>query len=356
MHPFLSDNRKLLGYVLAWLLIGVLVAALFCWTGEAEWIGALLFALPLSVVFGFAALSAYYVCRALPYERRRPLNALGRFGAAALVYGSAWLLLGLAWNGIGQMLLGAGRGLVHLEANARLVFFIAGAGLYLLSLLAHDVLIAFENVRDATERAAAMRTLAREAELQMLRAQIDPHFLFNSLNSICALIGIDPDGARAMTIDLAEFFRRTQALSSRDLISLREEMALCEHFLAIEKRRFGARLEVELHIDDAAGACLLPPMSLQPLIENALKHGIRHLAAGGMLRVSALVRDGWLHLSVSNPVGDGVAPVAGNGMGLKNLRERLALRYDTRARLDWRREDACFRVDMTLPWQEEGEA
>jgi two-component system, LytTR family, sensor histidine kinase AlgZ len=352
MHPFLSDLRLLFWYVLGWLGAGAAFAVLLRWLGVADMPGAALFALPLCLVFGFVALSAYYVCRAMPYGRRRPLGVLSLFGCASLACGAAWLLLALLWNGAAGQVVAAGAGLVRLDAGAGMLVFLAGAGGYLLSLLAHDVSIAFAHARAASERAVAMRELAREAELRMLRSQIDPHFLFNSLNSICALIGFDPDGARAMTIDLGEFFRRTLALSGRERIALREEIALCEHFLAIEKRRFGSKLEVAWAVDGAALGCLLPPLCLQPLIENAMKHGIRHLSAGGTVRVRADVRDGWLHLAVDNPVEPGVPGGDGEGLGLNTLRERLTLLYEARARLQWGLTENVFLVEMVLPREE----
>ena len=352
MHPLLSDSRALFAYMLAWLSAGLAAAWALCFTGLADWPGALLFALPQSLVFGFAALSGYYVCRAMPYAERRLGGVALRFGVAALLAGAGSLAIGLVWNDIGQFVL-PGAVLVRLDSTARLLWFALCALLYLLSLLAHDVHYAFERERAASARAAEMRALAREAELQMLRAQVDPHFLFNSLNSICALIGSDAEAAREMTIDLAEFFRRTLALAGRERIALADELTLCEHYLAIERRRFGARLTVALDVDDAARACQLPPLCLQPLLENALKHGIRPLAAGGTVRVAALLRDGWLHLRVDNPLDGAAPPAAGAALGLANLRERLSRCYAGRARLQWRREDAAFTVELTVPQHED---
>jgi two-component system, LytTR family, sensor histidine kinase AlgZ len=231
--------------------------------------------------------------------------------------------------------------------------FAAGFALYLLSLLAHDVLVAFETVQAAARREAESRVLARDAELQMLRTQINPHFLFNSLNSISALTGFDPAAAREMTVDLAQFFRRTLALAERERITLGEEVALCEHFLAIEKRRFGAKLGTDLRVSDEAAACLLPPMTLQPLLENAIKHGIRQVEGGGTVAVDAQVRDGALHIAVVNPVAADEAPAGPHGVGLKNIRERLAVLYGPRARIAWQRSPAQFAIEIHLPVDKE---
>ena len=352
MHPILADARKLLWYELAWLAAGLGLAALLRLDEQAEWTGALGFAVPLCLVWSFDMLSAYYVCRSQPYSQRRWTVTLSLFFGASLLSALVWLGAGEAWNYLGGELV-RGKPFVAMPSAGWVMFFAAGFGLYLLSLLAHDVLIAFETVQDAARREAESRVLARGAELQMLRTQINPHFLFNSLNSISALTGFDPAAAREMTVDLAQFFRRTLALAERERIPLGEEVALCEHFLAIEKRRFGAKLHAELQISPAAAECLLPPMTLQPLLENAIKHGIRQVDGGGTIAVDALVRDGWLHVSVVNPVGPEAAPANSHGVGLKNIRERLAVLYGARARIAWQRSESQFAIEINLPVDKE---
>lgn len=352
MHPILSDLRKLLFYILVCLLAGALVAGLLQSSQAAAWPQALVFAMPLCLLYGFVVLSAYYVCRALPYAERHFAAEVGLFGAAILLSAAAGLGLALAWNACGQIV-GLEPGWIILSSNLRRMLFAAGAVLYLLSILAHDVLIAFENLRDAMTREAESRQLASDAELRMLRSQIDPHFLFNSLNSISALTSLDPVAARDMAIDLAQFFRSTLALSARNTIALSEEMALCEHYLAIEKRRFGAKLKVTRRIDPSALGCWLPPMSLQPLLENALKHGIRQLDAGGTVTIEAQTHGPWLFIAVSNPIAPHASDASGAGFGLKNGRARLAAQYGERARLAWQQNAGQFKIEMTIPQPED---
>jgi hypothetical protein len=351
MHPLLAQWRKLLAYLFAWGVLGLQIAGLMAFAGLASPGWAALWVLPLCGVFAFVALSAYYVCRALPYARRSWSLALVSFGGAALLMGLAWLGLGTAWNSLG-FLFGREAGLVAMTGPAWALFFAAGTMLYLLSIGAHEVLIAFEGLQAAGQREGQARLLARDFELQVLRAQIDPHFLFNSLNSISALTHIDPGAAREMTIALAQFFRRTLALSDRERILLSEELALVQNFLAIEQRRFGSKLAHRLQVDAAAHAALIPPLLLQPLVENAIKHGIRHLDEPGVVEIEARVRDGWLHLRVGNPLADDAPEDKGLGLGLKNLRERLAAVYGDRARVAWRRAEARFEVEINLPFEE----
>jgi hypothetical protein len=352
MHPILADTRRLLWYELAWLIAGIGIAALLRATEQAEWAGALEFALPICLVWSFVAVSSYYVCRSLPWSQRRWPVALALFGGASLLSALAWLGLGEAWDSLGGWLV-HGRPLVAMTSPGWVMYFAAGFALYLLSLLAHDVLVAFESVQAAARREAESRVLARDAELQMLRTQINPHFLFNSLNSISALTGFDPAAAREMTVDLAQFFRRTLALAERERITLGEEVTLCEHFLAIEKRRFGAKLNAELNVGAEAAACLLPPMTLQPLLENAIKHGIRQVEGGGTITVDAAVGDGALRIAVANPVDPDETPATTHGVGLKNLRERLAVLYGPRARIGWQRGPSQFAIEIHLPVDKE---
>ncbi|MFZ6645462.1 sensor histidine kinase [Undibacterium sp. TJN25] len=348
MHPILTNPRKLLWYLAAWMLTGLFIALLLVTADLAQWGSALLFALPVAFLYSFVASSAYYVCRSLPMANRRFLFALAAFGGSSLLAGFAWLAICQGWNQLAQGL-STDYAPVPVAQHVAVMLFAAGCGFYLLSILGHDVLIAFDNVRLAERRAAESRVLARDAELQVLRTQINPHFLFNSLNSISALTTMDGPAARSMTIELAQFFRQTLALSEKQVIPLADEVALCRSFLAIEKIRFGKKLGSDIDIADDAQAALIPPMILQPLVENAIKHGIRDLVDGGTVSIRAFARDGWLHLAVSNPVDIEPSTAAGNGTGLRNLQQRFASIYGGRARASWALADGQFTVEMALP-------
>ncbi|MDO8178371.1 MAG: histidine kinase [Undibacterium sp.] len=348
MSPVLSNVRQLLWYMLAWLLMGGVIAKLLVASKLAAWANALFFAIPVSITCGFMAASAYYVCRSLPFRQRRFFLACAVFGGTSLISGFFLLSLCQLWNYLG-LSIGESWAGITLSPNLSILILIAGSVFYLCSILAHDVLIAFDNVRTAERREADSQVLARDAELQVLRSQINPHFLFNSLNSISALTTIDAAGARSMTIELANFYRQTLALSEKKLVMLKDEISLCQNFLAIEKIRFGKKLQVTIDIDEAAMACLIPPMVLQPLVENAIKHGIRDLADGGTLLIKSLVRDHWLHISIQNPVDAQPSATSGNGTGLKNLQARFASIYGDKARVSYAKTADNFVVEMALP-------
>lgn len=351
MQGVFSSWRAARLYLLAWLLLGLLFAGMLA-AGGAGWGTSLLFVVPLVMAYAVGTgFSAYYVCRAYPLGQRHPLAIVGGIGATAACAAALWCAIGAAWNSLLNALAPSG-GLV---LNVPLLASMFGLGvlLYGLSAAVNYLLIESERVRLLETQRLQMMLAARDAELRMLRAQIDPHFLFNSLNSISALTALDPLGARAMTQQLADFFRHSLGLHADRKVALDREMQLVRHFLAIEQVRFGPRLRFEAEVDAGAGACLLPPMLLQPLVENAIKHGIGQMIDPGLIRVEARRAGSLLRIRVENDVDPDAAPAAGKGtgLGLDNVRQRLAASYGHEASARWGREDGRFVVELALPAQ-----
>ncbi len=361
MHPVLSSVRALSWYVLAWLLVGTVLACALALSLQVALRNAVWFALPVCVAYAFVVPSAYYVCRSMPNTQRGLAPSLVLFLASSAVAGAVGWGLCRMWNGLSVALGQDWAGFVF-APGLGLALFAAGAGIYLLSLLLHQVLIAWDQVREAQQREMQSKALAQEAQLQMLRAQVNPHFLFNCLNSISALTGSDAPAARAMTIALAQYFRQTLAMSQQPSIALFDEIAHCQCFLDIEVQRFGAKLAVDVCVQEGVTAALVPPMILQPLVENAVKHGIAQSQNGGTVSIHALRRDGWLHVRVENPLQAQAinaaprAPVVGTGLGLRNIQQRLVSLYGDQARLVQRVMPDRFVVELTLPYATQGPA
>ena len=188
--------------------------------------------------------------------------------------------------------------------------------------------------RDIAEE--ELRKLLAQAELRALRAQIDPHFFFNALNSVAALIHRDPAAAEELIEDLADLFRHSFK-PSRDFIALDEELRLVETYLKVERRRFGDKLRFNQAVTPEALTARIPALTVQPLVENAVKHGIGNLPEGGQITLSAAVKDGRLKIAVAD-TGAGIAPAAlpqlfTRGVGLNNINERLSALYGEKSRL-----------------------
>jgi two-component system, LytTR family, sensor histidine kinase AlgZ len=189
-----------------------------------------------------------------------------------------------------------------------------------------------------------------EARLMALTARIRPHFLFNSLNGVLGVIRSDPRRAERALEELAELFRVLMR-ENRELVPLEDELALCERYLDLERLRLGERLQVRWEIRNAPPDALVPPLLLQPLIENAVYHGIEPSATAGEMLVQVYRRGDEVRIEVDNPVADVARHHDGNRMALDNIRERLMLFYDLEARLDIQRRNGRYRVQIHLPYR-----
>ena len=198
-------------------------------------------------------------------------------------------------------------------------------------------------------RARLTRPAADAARLQELQSRIRPHFLFNTLNTAIALVRLDPARAEAVLEDLAELFR-VALKEDRSVVTLGQEIELARRYLDIEQVRFGQRLQVHWELDPAADAARVPPLLLQSLVENAVKHGVESAADGGWIRVRTVVRGAQAVVSVYNSVPlDAAGPSAGHGMALRNVRERLFLLHDVAAQFEVRHQASSYRVRLVLP-------
>ena len=346
MYPLLSRRSHLAAYLLLWLLVGALLSVLLAVQGGLTWWVALLAGVPAALAYSFVCLSAWYVARAMPLTRTGAARVIVSALAAAMLSSAMWLVLARGWTAVVVLRWAEPRGLAFAALQSML--FGIGVLLYLLALAVSYVLVVYDASQEAQRRGLQGQVLAREAELRSLRAQIDPHFLFNSLHSISALTTADPAGARRMCVLLAEFLRESLALGAAERITLSREMALLERYLAIERIRFGARLRADLSAGDA-GDCLVPPLLLQPIVENAVTHGIAHLLDGGTIRVSAAREGVWLRISVENPCDPDRPARGGAGLGLANARARLRAMHGGDAALLAGERNDTWRVDVTLP-------
>ena len=189
-----------------------------------------------------------------------------------------------------------------------------------------------------------------EARLQALQARIRPHFLFNSLNAVLSLIRKDPKRAEGALEDLAELFRTVMA-DNRQLIALRDELSLCRQYLNLEQLRLGDRLRVDWRLDPTADDALVPPMVLQPLVENAVYHGIEPGIAPGLIEVRIERRNDRLWLQLTNPYHPDYQHRQGNHMALANIRERLQLHFDVEASLNTRIADGRYEIGIAMPYR-----
>ncbi len=283
------------------------------------------------------------------WPRRVGLPAL--FVTAA----GASLVAGFAWFGAYRYTV-----LLANPASAAFSDFPRGALTYVIALLAWSALyFSFSYRRDLeaeTERALRATALAAQAELKMLRYQVNPHFLFNALNSIRALIDEDPERARAMVTRLAELFRYSLVNGQTTDAPLADEIQAIRNYLAIQSIRFEERLEVACEADAGAAAVRLPGFLIHPLVENAVKYGMQTSPMPLRVAITASLANGTLRVEVANTghwatAGNGLE-LTGTGTGLENVRRRLEHAFPGRHRFDLREEEGWVRarLDVELPF------
>lgn len=349
MHPLLASRARLGTYLLGWVPVTVMLAAMGRIQGWS-WLEALALAVPLCLIAALLSLSAWFLCQALPLG-----NTTEGLGSHGIAWAMAASLMGGLWSGLAWSLARLGAWVPGLEAlpdrvgKALPVLTGLGILLYLAALALHYLILAQERAAEAERKGADLQMLAQESELKALRAQLNPHFLFNSLNSLSALTSVDPARARQMCVLLSDFLRRSLGLGERKLVTLREELDLARAYLAIEQIRFGARLQVDWAITAATEPALLPTLLLQPLVENAIKHGIAVIPEGGTLGIATTLLDGHVVATVTNPTDPEAPAPQGLGLGLNQVRQRLLGRFGHRARFEATTEAGLHRVLLVFP-------
>ncbi|HEY1242019.1 MAG TPA: histidine kinase [Bryobacteraceae bacterium] len=334
MHPVLISRTRLALYLLAWVPLATAGALLLALAGRLPWVQSSFTAAGLALFYALVCLSPWYSGRYLPFQPSALGKLLLNHTAAALV--AATLLLGIAK-------------VLSVPDSQQAFLFAAGVLLYLLAVALHYVLFSFQSSREAETRMQEARVQAREAELKALKAQINPHFLFNSLNSISALVTVDPERAREMCLRLSEFLRSTLNLAEEEIIPIEREIALARTYLEVEQVRFGNRLRVEQSVTQACQGCSVPSLILQPLVENAVKHGIAGLVEGGAIRLDADCHDGLLRIAIENDFDPHSSSAAQNGLGLSNVRSRLETLYQRHARLTSETQGDRFLTVLEIP-------
>ncbi len=347
MHPILGQLRRLGFYLLAWIPLGAILLYLLAALGGLSWPRAAVLAIPLCVVYAFVCLSAWYSCRGTPLET-------SSFSRLALTHLSAAVVAGGIWVVVAKVLAVAlstvFAGLEQQIAKDYPLLLGSGVLLYLLAVALHYVLLSDQASHEAEKREAEARVLARESELKALKTQVNPHFIFNCLNSISALTTSDSAKAREMCVLLADFLRKTLGLGEQTLIPLHDELALTHSYLSVEQIRFGVRLKLEEKTDPAVLDCLVPPLLLQPLVENAVRHGVSNLTEGGWIRIE-IGRGSRevLSIRIENNFDPETPRRKGASIGLKNVRQRLDTAYGNRARFDVQTSGDRFAVSLELP-------
>jgi sensor histidine kinase YesM len=303
-------------------------------------------ALISALLFYIASLSFKYQARFIDYSEKNLLKfSLSHLLAAAIV--------SIIWVYIVQFFIEN-----LLRAPIEYTSFYNSTIIWriLLGLFAYFIIVAFyylsiyyDNYKENLVRETELKNLITEAEIKTLKFQINPHFIFNSLNSIAALTSIDANKARDMTIKLADFLRFTLSNDNKKMNKIEDEIQNIERYLAIEKIRFADKFSFVTEIDDKCFGVEVPNMILQPLFENAIKYGVYEALNSIKIKLMTKCMEDYLSLSVENDYEDAKTSFKGEGVGLNNIKDRLRLIYNRNDLFKIEKGEKFFRVVLYIP-------
>ena len=343
-HPFLRSRTTRFTYLGIWLLMAGISYTLVVIKFPDYWKVAIADTLFFHAYYALLGLALWNAVRYTSPEQLSILQVIAHHVAGI----SLTLIL---WLGPGYLIIS-----VFLSERYTGFFvqnlawkIITGVFYYFITVLIYYLIVYYQNFRESLLKEAELQTLMKEAELSLLRSQIKPHFLFNSLNSISSLTLTNPDRAHEMIIKLSDFIRYSLAESERNMVSLRAELDYIQLYLDIEKVRFGEKLQTKFEMNDTCLKCILPNMILQPLYENAVKHGVYESTSPVEIITTVNCTESELRISIKNNFDPESIAKKGKNIGLNNITNRLKLIYQREDLIKIDRKGNLFLVVINIP-------
>nr|WP_319400198.1 histidine kinase [uncultured Carboxylicivirga sp.] len=345
-HPIVSELKVFRLYILAWLLFTAFHVFVDWLTFDIDAKTMLLDAVVFNSLMFFFGLSVWYPVLYVDNEKGL-INTVTQFLAAGIVIVVVWLLIGILFL---KLLLSPDKFALMFDDQSYIIRVVVGIFQFLLFVLVYYMFKFFNELDEKNRAQDHLNALLRETEFKALKSQMNPHFLFNSLNSISALTIINPDDAREMINKLSEFLRYSLKKNVETTLPLKEELSNVDRYMEIEKVRFGDRLKYTTHTDSQCLDMLLPVMLLQPIYENAVKYGVYESIEPVKVITYCECFDGFLKIRVINNFDEeALRSKKGEGVGLNNIRDRLYLIYGRTDLLSIIKEKGCFEVVIMIP-------
>ena len=342
-NPFISNRQIFVSFSAVLVILSLFSTVLLTVYGDIEIGNAILDSVLYTLIFFLVATSLWYPARYMTIENNSIVNLVLSHIITSSIASLVWVYSGyiILTNIFDEYS-------VFVE-NSLPQRFIIGILLFLIMIILDYVIIYYDNFRIKISEKAELSALVKEAELKSLKYQINPHFIFNSLNSISSLTISDPEKAREMSTNLSIFLRKTLSKNDQSWIKLSEEINNVKLYLQIEKVRFADRLEVSFNLNENCGDYNIPNMILQPIVENSIKHGVYESTEKVNIDLSCSVKGEFVFLTISNDYDPSAVSNIGEGIGLKNIRERLALIYNHQNLLNIEKENNIFKVALQIP-------
>ena len=346
LNPLSKNRNYLITYFIVWLVIILLQSFIIFYFYDVNLRISIGDSLVFNLIFALVGYNLWYVIRFNLKENSTIFDTLINHLVVAVIIISTWI--GGAWLILTNTFSDAVT--YHQFLNDSLPWrVIMGIFYYLLFIMYYYVMLYYEDLQEKLKIENQLQNLVQEAELNALKSQINPHFLFNSLNSISSLTITNPDKAQEMVIKLSDFLRYSLSHDKNEKASLKQEFENLQRYLDIEKIRFGKRLKFSTDIPEKCLNRQIPNMILQPLIENAIKHGVYHSTEEVLVELKCTETSDFVQIEISNEYDPDAVKKVGQGIGLSNIKKRLQLIYHRLDLLEIHAEKMVFRAIIKLP-------
>jgi len=345
-HPFTKKPRFIILYAGIWLVIAVIQILVLSNFRDFPLSIIIVESIVSNLVFGLLALLAWYPTRYIPFQKQNPVYSLSAHVVAGMLVIFIWLVAVL---GLMSLIYSGQEAYQQFMSDSLLWRVLFGVMIYLVITLIYYLITYGQKLQERAHQEERLRSLVRESELNALKSQINPHFLFNSLNSISSLTMSNPEEARDMIIKLSDFLRYSLKHREHEFVPLSEEIGRMKDYLAIEKIRFGEKLVYKFKVDQQCAQIRVPTMIFQPLFENAIKHGVYESIDPVKIEFSCKPDRQFLKIVVNNNYDPEVPARKGTGIGLQNVKQRIDLSYEGKGSVNWSREDNHFIVTIYIP-------
>ena len=345
-HPFTQRARFILIYALVWIILACIQTLLLWNFQEFDTFIIIVESLVSNLTFALLGLLAWYPTRYIPFQPQNPFYSLMAHIVAGLLVILIWTLVSL---GLMNLFFPAKEAYLGFLADTLLWRVIIGCMIYLVLVLVYYLISYGQKLQERAQQEERLKSLVRESELNALKSQINPHFLFNSLNSISSLTMSNPDEARDMIIKLSDFLRYSLKHREHEFVPLKEEIGRMEDYLAIEKIRFGEKLQYSFVMSKDCEDVKVPTMILQPLFENAIKHGVYESVKKVHIDFICQPETDFLKIEIRNDFDPELPGRKGTGLGLQNVRQRVELSYEDAGLVKWSSKDGEFIVTLLIP-------
>lgn len=333
-------------YIAFWMAIAVIQFALSYGVYEQDMIISVADSLISNTIFAVLGIGLWYMVRFSGKQSNSFVKIIFNHLAVCVITIVIWQVMCYT---LLRIFFGDNEEFMKFLISSEIVRCLTGILIYFLIVSVDFLVLSFEEMQDRAEHEVALSAMLREAELTMLRSQIRPHFLFNSLNSVSSLTLSNPQAAQDMIIKLSDFMRHSLTLGADAMNTLNDELYHAGLYLDIEKVRFSDRMVVEKNINPDCGNILMPAMILQPILENAIKHGVNTMLSTCSISLKAECNGAFLGISISNTFDPDAVPRKGTGTGLSNVQKRMAAIYGRNDLLTTTAINQVFEVKLQIP-------